>query len=256
MKLQLKVVGKSLFDRLSDPIHCKINNLPRNFQNEPINWILEYYSPESRPEDLRRGADGGGVLLIDGNDETAVKCMHRLEKQFQIKKSAGLTKEICIDPVIVLIPKIKTAEILNFPEIVADWVHSPLEISELANRIFFRLKLLRGAGGVLQYGGVTVIKDTRQATYGDRSIRLSPSEFILLELLIIRMGAMVPSEDLVDLFQSVGKSCLPNNIRVTTFQLRLKLEILTKSMITIASVRGRGYCLRQKSNHKNSFSGE
>ncbi|MGV3655037.1 MAG: hypothetical protein ACO1N5_12570, partial [Noviherbaspirillum sp.] len=47
-------------------------------------------------------------------------------------------------------------------------------------------------------------------------------------------------------FKSSGKSTEGSNIRVTVFQLRLKLEMLTRSQFTIVSVYKRGYCLKQK----------
>jgi DNA-binding winged helix-turn-helix (wHTH) protein len=61
------------------------------------------------------------------------------------------------------------------------------------------------------------------------------------------MGTVIPIKDLIMLFKSSGKSTEGSNIRVTIFQLRLKLEMLTKSQYALVSVYKQGYCLRPKS---------
>jgi DNA-binding winged helix-turn-helix (wHTH) protein len=59
-------------------------------------------------------------------------------------------------------------------------------------------------------------------------------------------------KELILLFKSTGKSTEGSNIRVTIFQLRLKLEMLTRSRYTLASVYRQGYCLRTKLKPSNT----
>lgn len=245
MKLQLKIVGKNLFETISKSISYGVFSFPEKFFNESIHWSFVDLSAESGLEDLSSVNDGKSVLLIDGRDNASIKCLQRLEYQIRLLKKDKSREYCATSPVIVLFPKEKT-DIWNFSDIVVDWIYSPINSIELANRIFFRLNLNQTLKEILQFGGVTLSRETHQAHYEDRFIRLSPSEFFLLEFLLMRMGAVASLKDLEELFRSIGRSSRSNNIRVTTFQLRLKLEILSKSRVTISCVRGKGYCLRQK----------
>ncbi len=93
---------------------------------------------------------------------------------------------------------------------------------------------------------MTLVPDLRVLSYQAKAIHLTPSEFALAELFLNQMGTVIPIKDLVMLFKSSGKSTEGSNIRVTIFQLRLKLEMLTKSHFTLASVYKQGYVLRTK----------
>jgi DNA-binding response OmpR family regulator len=135
----------------------------------------------------------------------------------------------------------------DFPDIVTDWVYAPLVPLDIARRVFFALERRCSIKFGLQFAGVTVIPETRQVVYEGQSVRLTSSEYTLLELFVKRMGAVIPSHELALFFKSSGKSAEPNNIRVSIFQLRMKLESITRSRVTLASVHKQGYRLRQKS---------
>lgn len=245
MKLQLKIVGENLFKTISKSISYGDFSLPEKFFNEHINWSVVYLSPDSGIENFTSINESNNVILLDGHDDSAIKFLERLEHQIRLLRKEKYQKISAAAPVIVLFQKNKT-DIWNFSGIVVDWIYPPIDSIELANRIFFRLNLNQSLKKILQFGGVKLLSDTHQVKYEDRFINLSPSEFFLLEFLLMRMGGVASLKDLEELFQSIGRSSRSNNIRVTTFQLRLKLEMLTKSRVTISCVRSKGYCLRQK----------
>jgi len=93
---------------------------------------------------------------------------------------------------------------------------------------------------------LSVIAETRTLVFFGNTIQLTRSEFALADVFLNQMGTVIPLADLALLFRSTGKSTTGSNIRVTVFQLRLKLEMLTKGQYTVTSVYKQGYCLKQK----------
>jgi DNA-binding response OmpR family regulator len=138
------------------------------------------------------------------------------------------------------------AEAPDFPDFVADWICTPFLVSDLARRVVAALRRKNILKTKLHFGSLTLVPDLRVLSYQAKAIHLTPSEFALAELFLNQMGTVIPIMDLVMLFKSTGKSTEGSNIRVTIFQLRLKLEMLTKSHYTLASVYKQGYVLRTK----------
>ncbi|MDO8311159.1 MAG: winged helix-turn-helix domain-containing protein, partial [Sideroxyarcus sp.] len=113
-------------------------------------------------------------------------------------------------------------------------------------RVLYSLRRKSILKSRLCFGPMTMIPDSRTISFAGRSAVLTRSEFALAELFLAQMGSVIPTSDLVALFKSTGKSTEGSNIRVTIFQLRLKLEMLTKSQYTLVSVYKQGYCMKQK----------
>ena len=138
------------------------------------------------------------------------------------------------------------ADAPDFPDFVADWICTPFLISDLARRVISSLRRKNILKTKLHFGSLTLVPDLRVLSYQAKGIHLTPSEYSLAELFLNQMGTVIPMKDLVMLFKSSGKSTEGSNIRVTIFQLRLKLEMLSKSHYTLASVYKQGYVLRPK----------
>ena len=60
----------------------------------------------------------------------------------------------------------------------------------------------------------------------------------------------MPLQELVQTFQASGKSVEANSIRAAIYRLRLKLDTLTKSKVSLTSIYRQGCCLRQKLKSK------
>jgi hypothetical protein len=58
------------------------------------------------------------------------------------------------------------------------------------------------------------------------------------------MGSVVPIEEIFLLFRLAGRSTSGSNIRVTIFQLRFKIELLTRNHFSLVCAYGEGYALR------------
>lgn len=128
---------------------------------------------------------------------------------------------------------------------VTEWLFAGFAPEELVFRVLALLQARRLRSFRLAGGTITFAPDTRSLYFGECSVRLSPSEFEVAELFFDRFGTIIPLHELVAFFEQSGKSAAMNNIRVTIFQFRLKLEALTRARVTIETVYRRGYVLKQ-----------
>ena len=247
MRLTLKVIGKELFNMLDankDELHALCPRL--SAQHDHFEWdIVDLVT--LRPEHLLSFPDQPSALLIDAQEPTYVQKIQLLEKKELtfIKNPPFLP--IVMSPIVLIFRSTEAlAEAPDFPDFVADWVCAPLSMSDLGRRTISALRRKNILKTKLHFGLLTLIPDVRLLSFQSKAIHLTPSECALAELFLNQMGTVILIKDLVALFKSSGKSTEGSNIRVTIFQLRLKLEMLTKSQYTLASVYKQGYVLRPK----------
>lgn len=245
MKINLKIVAQKMRESVIGDVRIEGQEFPHSFGHEPIEWVVSYQS-DLAMEDLLGSVEAPSALLLDGRDNALLGRVCHLERQILAFVKNHPQVPLVPSPVIAVLPLAATMrEVPDFPDCIADWVYAPLLVQDMAQRVLVSLKRRGYLGARLQFGDITLFPATRQLHFDDRSICLTHSEFLLLEFFLRRSGAVIPLQDLVVFFKSIGKSAEPNNIRVTIFQLRLKLDHLTRSRITLISVYKRGYCLRQ-----------
>ena len=247
MKITLKVIGKELYAMLDGQLEKLNSAFPRfSSQLEHFEWeVVEITSV--RPEHLLSYPDTPSALLIDAQEPTYIEKIQLLEKKELtfIKNPPFLP--IVMSPIVLIFRSHSVlADAPDFPDFVADWICTPFLISDLARRVISSLRRKNILKTRLHFGSLTLIPDLRILSYQGKGIHLTPSEYSLAELFLNQMGTVIPIKDLVMLFKSSGKSTEGSNIRVTVFQLRLKLEMLSKSHYTLASVYKQGYVLRPK----------
>ena len=66
----------------------------------------------------------------------------------------------------------------------------------------------------------------------------------MAELFLHHFGSVIPLEDILLLFRLSCRSTEGSNIRVTMFQLRFKIEAVSRFQFTLTSAYGEGYVLR------------
>ncbi len=247
MKITLKVIGKELFAMLNGQL-AKLNSaFPRfSTQLEHFEWdIVEISSV--RPEHLLSYPDAPSALLIDAQEPAYIEKIQLLEKKELTFIKDPPFLPIVMSPIVLIFRSHSVlADAPDFPDFVADWICTPFLISDLARRVIASLRRKNILKTTLHFGCLTLVPDLRVLSYQGKGIHLTPSEYSLAELFLNQMGTVIPIKDLVSLFKSGGKSTEGSNIRVTVFQLRLKLEMLTKSHYTLGSVYKQGYVLRPK----------
>ncbi|MDB5838818.1 MAG: hypothetical protein JWQ23_770 [Herminiimonas sp.] len=248
MKITLKVVGVELFSLLAKEVEALNLAFPKmSQQNDSIEWQVTHLSSNLKPENLLSYPECASVLLIDAQDPGFLEKIQLMEKRELTFIKDPPFLPIVLSPVLLVFrSQALLADTPDFPDFVADWLCMPLAVPDLVRRIVSSLKRKNILKTKLRFGSLTLLPESRVISYQGKTIHLTPSEFALAELFLNQMGTVIPIKDLVLLFKSTGKSTEGSNIRVTIFQLRLKLEMLTKSHFTLASVYKQGYCLKQK----------
>jgi DNA-binding winged helix-turn-helix (wHTH) protein len=257
MRITIKVIGTELCSILHRDFAEFSNVFSRApSQSEHFDWNIIQLSLV-KAESLLSYPDNPSVLLIDAQDPTYVDRIQLLEKKEMtfIKNPPFLP--IVLSPIILIFRNQKElSEVAEFPDFVADWLCIPFSTGDLIRRILAALRRKNILKTKLHFGSLTLIPELRVMCFQGKTIHLTPSEFSLAELFLNQMGTVIPMRELVLLFKSSGKSTEGSNIRVTIFQLRLKLEMLTRSRYTLASVYRQGYCLRTKLKSPSTKSSE
>lgn len=125
-----------------------------------------------------------------------------------------------------------------------DYVTKPFEVEELEARIRALLRRRTApVAAVLDFGPLAFEEGSRVFTLSGVPLALSPKEHTILEALIRRAGMTVSKEALLDAAYGFGDEVSPSAVEVVVHRLRRKLE---GASVSIATVRGFGYILRQE----------
>jgi OmpR family response regulator NblR len=125
-----------------------------------------------------------------------------------------------------------------------DYLLKPYRIDEFLQRVQLYLKLEPQNQAQLQFGGLTLDLDTRQARRNGRPIDLTMKEFELLRYLMEHPREVLTREQILENvwgYEFMGES---NVIEVYVRYLRLKIEAEGEKRL-IQTVRGVGYVLRE-----------
>ncbi len=248
MRLELKVIGERLFDAIMLNYVTLANTLLQLCcETDPINIIVTYFEEKPQVKDFLIEAGAASIILVEATDVLSIESLQSIDrKELAFLGQAGNATRLL--PLIAVFDSPQLlCEVRELPDIISDWTFFPLESIELGRRIFSALKRKNIVKTKVLYGALSLISESRALLFFGNGVHLSRSEFALMELFLSQMGTVIPLADLAMLFRSTGKSTEGSNIRVTIFQLRLKLEMLTKGQYTVTSVYKQGYCLKQKS---------
>ena len=127
-----------------------------------------------------------------------------------------------------------------------DYLPKPFALEELLARL---RALLRRIGPsetrtVLRLGDLTLDPVSRDVTRGDRSVRLTRTEFALLELLLRHPRQVLTRERILDEVWGYDFATSANSLEVYVGYLRRKTEAEGESRL-IHTVRGVGYVARE-----------
>ena len=125
-----------------------------------------------------------------------------------------------------------------------DYVVKPFDFGELLARIRALQRRPRGIDGpVLERGRVRLDPTTREVTVSDRPLRLTSTEYLILELLLRRSPAVVDRKAIAEHAWADETDPLGSNaIDVQMSRLRAKLP---GAGVRIVTVRGAGYRLEE-----------
>jgi len=156
------------------------------------------------------------------------------------------TKDI---PIIMLTARSEESDqIEGFAKGADDYVTKPFSNKVLLQRVKSLLRRAESGGepgDVTEHLGVKIDRVRHRATYKDKALDLTPTEFRLLECLVRQPGRAFSRHQLMDAAISDGSIVLERTIDVHIKTLRKKLIAVGGAGELIETVRGVGYRFRE-----------
>jgi two-component system alkaline phosphatase synthesis response regulator PhoP len=147
-------------------------------------------------------------------------------------------------PIILLTAKLEESDKVLGLELGADdYVTKPFSPRELVARIRAVLRRVEKSTPleVLRAADIILDKEARLVKMGDRPVKLTPTEFDLLAVMMSAPGRVFPRQVLLEQVQGVAFSGLERSIDVHISNLRAKIEPDPSNPRYIETVFGVGY---------------
>ncbi|MCP5116997.1 MAG: response regulator transcription factor [bacterium] len=148
-------------------------------------------------------------------------------------------------PILMLTAKDTAKDVVTGLDTGADdYLTKPFSFEELLARL--RAVTRRGRGGAawMEVGDLRLDPATRVVTRADEELSLTRTEFSLLELLLRRVGHVVPRETIIRSVWGFDSDVENNTLDVFMSQLRRKVDPKGAPRL-IHTVRGFGYSIRE-----------
>lgn len=129
-------------------------------------------------------------------------------------------------PIIVLSVRGNDADKIRALDLGADdFVTKPFSVAELQARIRAQLRRIGGTSAkVLTFDDLSIDRDRRKVVQGDREVRLTPTEYSLLELLAVNAGKPVFTDHIIARVWRDAPGTTADTVRVHMSALRKKIE--------------------------------
>jgi len=129
-------------------------------------------------------------------------------------------------PIVVLSVRGADADKVRALDLGADdFVTKPFSLTELLARVRAQLRRTSGAPSTsLKFPDLTIELERRRVTQGSREVRLTPTEFALLELLAINAGKPLFIEQIIARVWRSAPGTTADTVRVHMSSLRKKIE--------------------------------
>jgi DNA-binding response OmpR family regulator len=246
MKIFLKILGSRLFEQVAKEVAALDSAFPRRLGHaKMLSWHLEKLETPMRGEYLYQTSDQVSVLLIEVQNRSDIDILWDVGGREYRGASSRQDPASEATPVILVFNEPpESYGVLDMPMMVDDWVCDLEAMHELSRRVIASLRRQEGLQEELGVGQLTLNSETRRLAFGGDSVQLSPAEAPLAELFMSHIGSVIPIDEILLMFNLTGRSTTSSNIRVTIFQLRFKIELLTRHHFTLACAYGEGYALR------------
>lgn len=157
-------------------------------------------------------------------------------------------------PVLVLTGRTETHDRLRTFGLGADdFLAKPFEFRELIARIRAILRRVKGAAydetqPPVQIDGLRLLPETDEVSWGNASVRLTPTEFRILYMLVTNAGHVVPASRLYNYVWG-GGGADANALRSHISHIRRKLERGDGLPGSITAIPAVGYVFRGDAEH-------
>ena len=148
-------------------------------------------------------------------------------------------------PIILLTAKLEESDKVLGLELGADdYITKPFGMRELLARVHAVMRRTTAAApqsDVLRAADIVLDRDTHTVTVGNREVRLTPSEFDLLAVLMAVPGRVFSRSDLLEALQGVYFDGIARTVDVHVRNLRAKIEADPSQPRYIETIFGVGY---------------
>jgi DNA-binding winged helix-turn-helix (wHTH) protein len=252
MKVNLKIMGEVIDPLLRNALDVPSAPSEMASDQSEVEWEITNIFKGFTPADWLCQPNEPTVLIIEADDTILMRNLMSAQTTLHYPiNPAKQPSQRC--PVILVFKHASSlGHWANLPDFTTDWMLASGVKDEAAMRILNVVKRSQLLYTTHHQSALTLVPATRTMVYENTSARLTPAEYTLLELFLSNIGSIISLQELVQTFRTSGKSAEANNIRVAIYQLRLKLDTLTKSQMPLTSIYRQGYCLRQKLKNRSA----
>ena len=246
MRIFLNILGERLFERVAKEVAALDSAFPRRLGSAKLlSWHLERLAAPFQAKYLQPASDDISVLLVEISDAAELGALWNAGFQHPESESATQKNDVPQLPLILVFDeRYSEAGFVDMPLIVTDWVCGVGAMHELARRVITSLRRQKYLHDELGTGHLKLNLESRKLVFHGDSVQLSPAELPIAELFMSHAGSVIPIDEIQLMFRLAGRSVTGSNIRVTIFQLRFKIELLTRHQFTLVCAYGEGYALR------------
>lgn len=127
-----------------------------------------------------------------------------------------------------------------------DYLVKPFSFDELCARVEALLRRsYQARNPTIQLGDLEINTVSRQAWFDGREVRLTPREYGLLEVLVLRAGEVVTRQDLWERLYEFDSEAASNVVDVLVCSIRRKLDQKSAEGSLIRTRRGLGYVIEK-----------
>jgi len=159
-----------------------------------------------------------------------------------------LRRERNATPILMLTARDDVPDIIKGLDVGADdYLTKPFSFAEFLARLraLGRRPKSQSVGSQLEIGDLSLDPNTRQVFRGRHEVRLTATEYKLLEFLMRRAGAVASRRAIVEAVWGLGAEVEENTLDAFVRLLRTKVDQGQKQKL-IHTIRGYGYCLREE----------
>lgn len=196
--------------------------------------------------------------VIDANNGSMGKLMYNSHQPDLIILDLGLPdmdginfiqqiREISMVPIIVLSARSNESDKVEALNLGAnDYVTKPFSTNELVARVkavlrTYKFKEIKGQSLIQKIGDLSINFEKRQVLLGKQEIKLTNTEYKILELLIIHMGKVLTYSDIISKIWGYNDSGSIKKLQVNIANIRKKLGEKPGEYIYILNDLGVGY---------------
>jgi DNA-binding response OmpR family regulator len=195
-------------------------------------------------------ADGrAGLELAEAYKFDVIVLDWMLPKMDGLEVARRLRKERNATPILILTARDAVPDIVKGLDVGADdYLTKPFSFSEFLARLraLSRRPNNRTAAPVLAIGDLTLDPNTRQVFRGKHEVRLTATEYKLLEFLMRRPGGVASRRAIVEAVWGLEAEVEENTLDAFVRLLRTKVDHGHKQRL-IHTVRGYGYSVKEDS---------